>query len=553
MLDPAAVLATSPQAPPLAARYRAASASIGIGVAALGVLVLGGWSVGLQHTLHPGGGPLMKANAAVCFILTGVALALAHGGGRRRALAHLLAVAAVAVGVATLAEWVLGVDLGIDELLFRDDTRAYTSVPGRIAPNTAGAFVLLGCSLLLLDGGARRVPVARALALAALAVGVVALAGYLYGVSPLFAVARRTGMALPAAAGLVALAIGVLLARPEGGTLGLLASDGSGGALARRLLPAAWAVPVLLAIPAQAGVAAGLLDQAYASALVTVGLTGLLAWVVVTTARSVEVRDAARREREREVERLNAQLEHRAVELSAVNRELEAFCHSVSHDLRSPLRSIDGFGQALLEDCSAALPPEGHAHVRRMRAASQRMGRLIDDLLHLSRVTRTELRRERVDLSALAREIAAELAQGSPERRVAFEIEDGLAAEGDPGLLRVVLQNLLGNAWKFTSKHASGRIAVGRTVRGGEEAFFVADDGAGFDPRYADKLFGTFQRLHGMDEFPGTGIGLATVQRVVHRHGGEIWADAALERGATFTFTLAAKGRRLDGPEARHA
>jgi signal transduction histidine kinase len=547
MLAPATEVATAPEAPGLAARFRAASGAIGVSVAALGGLMLVGWALGLQRTIHPGGGPLMKANAAVCFVLAGLALPLVHAGPRGRVTSGVLASLAMALGLATLAEWVFGVDLRIDELLFRDQVQAYTSVPGRIAPNTALAFVLLCASLLLLRYDGRRLQIARALAVAALAVGAIALAGYLYRVSPLFAVARRTGMALPAAAGLVALSIGVLLARPESGAVGLLAGDGSGGALARRLLPIAAAVPVLLAIPAQAGVAAGLLDQAYASALVTVGLTGVLAWVVVSTARSVEVRDAARRERERDVERLNAQLEQRAVEISAVNRELEAFCYSVSHDLRSPLRSIDGFGQALLEDCAAALPPEGQDHVRRMRAASQRMGRLIDDLLQLSRVTRTELRRELVDLSALAREIAAELAQGAPGRRVTFEIEDGLAAEGDPGLLRVVLENLLGNAYKFTSKHPSGRIAVGRTVRDGKAAFFVADDGAGFDMAYASKLFGAFQRLHGMSEFAGTGIGLATVQRVVRRHGGDIWADAAVDRGATFTFTLPAAGRPEGG------
>jgi signal transduction histidine kinase len=303
------------------------------------------------------------------------------------------------------------------------------------------------------------------------------------------------------------------------------------------------AVPVLLALPAQWGVAAGLLDQAYASALVTVGLTGVLAWLVVSNVRAVHAGEAARRAREREIELLNAELEARAVELSAVNRELEAFSYSVSHDLRSPLRSIDGFGQALLEDCAASLPAEGQEHVRRMRAASQRMGRLIDDLLQLSRVTRTEMRREVVDLSAAAREIAAELARADPGRRIACDVEDGLVAEGDPGLLRVVLQNLLSNAWKFTSRHDGARIAVGRTTRDGRTAFFVRDDGAGFDMAYAGKLFGAFQRLHGTTEFPGTGIGLATVQRVVRRHGGEIWAEGAVEGGATFTFTLPAPRR----------
>jgi light-regulated signal transduction histidine kinase (bacteriophytochrome) len=244
----------------------------------------------------------------------------------------------------------------------------------------------------------------------------------------------------------------------------------------------------------------------------------------------------------REIERLNAALEQRAVELAAANRELEAFSYSVSHDLRSPLRSIDGFGQALVEDCAGVLPPVGVSHVGRIRAATQRMGRLIDDLLQLARVTRTELRHEPVNLSALAREIAAELGAGAPERKVTFEIEDGLAARGDPTLLRVLLDNLLGNAFKFTSRRSSARIQFGRTLRDDRPAFFVRDDGAGFDMAYAKQLFGAFQRLHGAAEFTGTGIGLATAQRIVRRHGGEIWAEGAVDQGATLTFSLPAEG-----------
>ena len=541
MHSPASPTAVIPSAPALVARYRAASVALGVAAAALGAAMLVCWSFGLQHRLHPGGGPLMKPNAALSFILTGLSLVLARREGRARAPSAALAAAAVLIGLATIAEWVTGIDLRFDELLFRDDTLAYTSVPGRMAPNTALAFTLLGVALLLLPSSGRRLRVVRALAIVAMALGAIACAGYIYGVSPLFSVARRTGMALPAAVGLVSLAAGVLLARPAG-TFALLASEGAGGTLARWLLPVAAVVPVLIALPAQAGVRAGILDQAYASALVTVGLTGVLAWVVLASARSLDARDAARREREREVERLNAQLQERAVALSAVNKELEAFCYSVSHDLRSPLRSIDGFGQALVEDCAAVLPPVGVSHVGRIRAASQRMGRLIDDLLQLSRVTRTEMRREPVDLSALAREIAAELARSAPERKVTFEVEEGLAAQGDPGLLRLVLENLLGNAFKFTSKRASARIVVGRTTRDGRPAFFVRDDGAGFDMAYASKLFGAFQRLHGAAEFGGTGIGLATAQRVVRRHGGEIWAEGAVEQGAMLTFTLPTGG-----------
>jgi PAS domain S-box-containing protein len=226
--------------------------------------------------------------------------------------------------------------------------------------------------------------------------------------------------------------------------------------------------------------------------------------------------------------------------LRAVNRELEAFSYSVSHDLRAPLRAIDGFSLALQEDCAAALQEAGRQHLRRVRAATQRMGQLIDDLLNLSRLTRAEMRRERVDLTALAREVAAELRAAAPQRQAEFVIQPGLQADGDSGLLRAALQNLLGNAWKFTGGKAQARIEFGCCQKGGEDAFFVRDNGTGFDMAYADKLFGAFQRLHATAEFEGTGIGLATVQRIIHRHGGRVWAEAEPDRGAAFYFTLEA-------------
>jgi PAS domain S-box-containing protein len=228
----------------------------------------------------------------------------------------------------------------------------------------------------------------------------------------------------------------------------------------------------------------------------------------------------------------------RNAQLDAANKELEAFSYSVSHDLRAPLRSIDGFSQALLEDCADKLDDAEKTHLARIRAGTQRMGVLIDDLLNLSRVARAEMRREKIDVSALAHAIAGELKKTQSERRAEFRIEDGIQAMGDPHLMRIVLENLLGNAWKFTSKHASARIEVGRTNHNGTSAYFVRDNGAGFDPAYVGKLFGAFQRLHGMTEFPGTGVGLATVQRIIHRHGGKIWAEGALEKGASFYFTL---------------
>jgi signal transduction histidine kinase len=225
--------------------------------------------------------------------------------------------------------------------------------------------------------------------------------------------------------------------------------------------------------------------------------------------------------------------------LDLANKELEAFSYSVSHDLRAPLRGIDGFSQALLEDSADKLDAEGKDHLRRIRGATQRMADLIDALLSLSRVTRSELHRTSLDFSALARAIAAELQQRDPERQAEWGIQDGLAVVGDPRLLRAVLENLLGNAWKFTAARAPARIEFGIWPGSdGRPTYYIRDNGAGFDMAYKDKLFGAFQRLHTQAEYRGAGIGLATVQRIIHRHGGRIWAEGAPDQGATFYFTL---------------
>ncbi|MEI6186440.1 MAG: ATP-binding protein [Dehalococcoidia bacterium] len=226
-------------------------------------------------------------------------------------------------------------------------------------------------------------------------------------------------------------------------------------------------------------------------------------------------------------------------ELAAVNKELESFSYSVSHDLRAPLRSIDGFSQALLEDYTDKLDDQGRNYLQRVRSNTQKMGELIDDLLKLSRVTRSEMKLEMVNLSTLAQSIANELQQTQPGRQVEFVKTPGLNASGDANLLRLLLENLLGNAWKFTAKHPQARIEFGSTRVDGKQVFFVRDDGAGFDMTYADKLFTPFQRLHAAGEFPGIGIGLATVQRIIHRHGGRVWAEGEIEKGAIFYFTLA--------------
>lgn len=244
---------------------------------------------------------------------------------------------------------------------------------------------------------------------------------------------------------------------------------------------------------------------------------------------------------EDEMRLMNASLEQRVQErthqLEAANRELEAFSFSVAHDLRAPLRGIDGFSQALIEDHAANLGEEGVGYLRRIRLSIGRMGQLIDDLLRLSRIAGTELRVSSMNLSALATEVLSELA---PRHHVQVEVEPDLITRGDAALLRIVLTNLFANALKFSGKSAVPRISFGRIDRDGAPAYFVRDNGAGFDMRYAARLFGAFQRLHHAAEFEGTGIGLAIVQRIVHRHGGLVWAEGAPNQGATFAFTLAA-------------
>ncbi|MFZ5477393.1 MAG: sensor histidine kinase [Myxococcota bacterium] len=248
--------------------------------------------------------------------------------------------------------------------------------------------------------------------------------------------------------------------------------------------------------------------------------------------RLVVVRDATpRKEAEEEIRRARD-------EAVAVARELETFSYTVAHDLRAPLRAIDGIGAMLKEDCVAQLDARGTEYVGRMQEAARRMGRLIDDLLEMSRLGRAAVRRSRLDLTEIARATLEQLARTEPGRVVDVDVEEGLAADGDPQLVAVLLQNLIGNAWKFTSTRERARIEVGRSRTPQGEAFFVRDNGVGFDMAFAGRLFRPFERLHNIEDFEGTGIGLATVRRIVERHGGRAWAEGEVNRGATFYFTL---------------
>jgi signal transduction histidine kinase len=270
----------------------------------------------------------------------------------------------------------------------------------------------------------------------------------------------------------------------------------------------------------------------------------MLQMFICVAALSALVLAAAVTERkaaEDETRRLNLELEHRVqdrtAQLEGINKELEAFCYSVSHDLRAPLRTIRGFSEVLMEQYKPQLDARGQDYLRRTCDAGLQMDKLIEDLLKLSRLSRSDIQRGEIDLSAIAQQIATELTRGEPSRTVEFAISPGIAGNGDERLLRVVIDNLLRNAWKFTKKQPNSRIEFGR-LNGDSMAYFVRDNGVGFDMQYAGKLFGVFQRLHSAAEFAGSGVGLAIVQRVINRHGGKVWAEAKVNSGATFYFTL---------------
>lgn len=279
---------------------------------------------------------------------------------------------------------------------------------------------------------------------------------------------------------------------------------------------------------------------------VLIWIIGLFVCILIIIIIALQMNIAKRKRVEIKIKELNLTLEQRikarTKQLEAANKELESFAYSVSHDLRAPLRSMDGFSAALLEEYSEKLDDQGKDYLQRVRAAARRMAQLIDGMLELSRMTRAEMHHESVNISSLAQAIAADLNKSQPERRVEWIIEPDMVANGDARLLRAVLENLLDNAWKFTARCDKGKIEFGvlpsSEVDDGNATYFVRDNGVGFDMSYADKLFGVFQRLHGATEYPGTGIGLATVERIIHRHSGRIWAESKVDDGATFYFTL---------------
>lgn len=504
----------------------------------LAALVLLGWAFDIRtlKSILPSL-TTMKPNTAACLGLTAAALWLSRTVELRRhysLIIWILGALVIAVAVITLFEYGFGWSAGIDELLFRDSEHVGTAYPpGRLAPGTAVCFVLLSGALLALDSWPR---ISHGLTLAAALTALIGMIGYLYNLPTLYGAGRYSSLALHTVAGFLALSAGILAARPQRGLAALFADSE-----VRPLLNGALLFPVILGSLTLTGQRNGWYGSEFTLALFSVlliVLTTALVWITGVERQRIQ---AKRRQAEEDLRRLNLELEsrvqQRTEELVVANKDLEAFSYSVSHDLRSPLTSIASFSQFLIEDHAERIDPEGRMYLERIRANAKNMARLISDILALSKASRGELRREDVDLSALASSVLADLSEREPGRTVETEIEPGLTVQADPRLARVALENLLGNAWKYTAKTPLARIRFGRAP-GTEPVYFVADNGAGFEMKHSHGMFEPFRRLHGASEFEGSGIGLATVYRIVTKHGGMIRAEGRVDGGATFYFSL---------------
>ncbi len=540
-----------------------------------GLAGLAGWALKIEVLKRVLPGLVaMKPNTALGFILAGAALALR----RRRGVRVGCAAAVILLGGMSLAQDLTGLDFGMDRMLFRDVPGEPLSLhSGRMSLVTAISFVLVGFALLLLD--ARGVAVRRTretMASLTGAAGLFAMIGYAYGAEAVYRLPGFASVALHTALALLLLALGILCARTDG-LAGAFGSAGLGGQIARRFLPLVIVAPLVLGWLVLMAEQAGIFNATQQTAVFSASMVLVLAALVWRNARSLDASDAERRRAEEELQFLNQKLESRVAartaelqtaltrleaenaerrqaeerirelnvqlsarveELAEVNAELESFGYTVSHDLRAPLRHVAGFIRLLAEGAEGRLDPKTAGYLPLIAKGAERMGQLIDDLLHFSRLGRTDLWRTEVELEPLIEEVRPALQPETEGRAIEWKIGPLPTVHGDRAMLRQVLANLIGNAVKFTRRQRNAAIEITCESAATEHIFRVRDNGAGFDPQYADKLFGVFQRLHSVQEFEGTGIGLATVRRILTRHGGRAWAESKPGHGADFFFSL---------------
>jgi len=519
-----------------------------LAVVLVSLIILLGWAAGIPvlTSAHPAW-VHAKVNTAIGFLALGIALSVLVSRHRRgdpppMTLVVVCIGVAMSIGVASLLEDVFNLGFGMDQIIIAEAPGATETLhPGRPGSIASACFIMMGLALLVPATGIKRLNgLMEAFSITTLVVSMAAFIGYVLGVRELYTLAgHTTAIGFLSAISALLLAVGTLCATSDHAVFRHLASAGSGGFMLRRLLPlVALVITTVVALRLWAQ-AAGLFDTLEFGAA-TVAVTSIVGMgaILIWCAGRLDRLDRARAAAEARVQQLNASLRKKVTDLAAANEELESFAYSVSHDLQAPLRAIDGFSRILAEDYADRLDPEAQRIIGVVRDGTQQMAQLIQDILKFSRIGRTDMATRPVDMNELIQDLLRELAPSIGVRNVRFTVGTVPSAYGDQMMLRRVWQNLLDNAIKYTSTQDAAVIEVGSTARHAEVAYYVKENGVGFDMRFVGKLFGMFRRLHRSDEFPGTGIGLAIVKRIIARHGGTVGAEGTPGQGAIFRFTL---------------
>ena len=485
----------------------------------------------ILQSFIPGRVGMKPLTAAVFALVIAGLVAQVRNAGRIAAAAGLVV---LGFGAIALGEFVLGADFGTGRLFGPDYLPIETEMPGRMAPPTAIAFIALGTVLLLLPfRGVALMRIRRLLIALVLLISLAAVVGFLYGAREFRGMSAATPMALPTAIALMlaALAAGTLDGRDEWPWC-LWHGDGTTARVSRFLIPSIILIPTVAGALRLSGEDHGWFGRELGTSLIVlfhiIALMAILLWALTRLQESEGIRGHLET------------VSERTGELQRANRELEGFSYSVSHDLRAPLRAIDGYARILEEDYATLLGDDGQRYLGVIRSETRRMGELIDDLLAFSQLGRKSLVPVSLDLGALSQEIVEEFRRSHRESTVDLHVGDLPAATADRAMIRQVLVNLLSNAVKYSTKKREGPIVIEMSgeTNGAENIYIIRDHGVGFDMRYVGKLFGVFQRLHSAEEFEGTGVGLAIVERIIARHGGRVWAEGRVGEGATFSFAL---------------
>ncbi|HTJ50141.1 MAG TPA: ATP-binding protein [Cyclobacteriaceae bacterium] len=507
----------------------------------LGILVLVGWQFNIDFLKSPLPNMVaMNPMTAVGFVVTYLSFLVLNKTGHSTYLFFLLGIIPLAIGLLKLGDTLFHVESNVDQILFADKLSFHQpgDIPNRMAPNSACNFVLTGLALLSikLEANKRKIP-SQYIALMIAFISLLSIIGYIYHVKTFYGVLSYIPMALHTAIGFLMISLVILFYKPNHGFMLILTSDYEGSNTARLLIPAAILTPVLLGYLRLLGQWNEIYSVEFGGALLIVTIIVAFIGLIWYNSNVLNERDKLRRDTEHRIHELNEELMQINSKLISVNNDLEAFSYSVSHDLKSPLRAVISFASIVDEDYSKVLDEDGRNMLQIVITSGKKMNNLIDDLLAFSKIERTEIQKDEIDTKQLVENIWDELSHAIPHCAQLKTLQmHNLYA--DNALLRQVMVNLLSNAIKYSAKSVKPSITINSEIKGDDVIYSIADNGVGFDMKYAQKLFGVFQRLHGSTDFEGTGVGLAIVQRIINKHQGRVWADAELGKGATFYFAL---------------